>query len=180
MNRFIITDPSSCIGCRTCEVACTLAHQDPGEFVVKQESFMPRLAVVVNNKTTTTVQCRHCEDAPCVNVCPTNALIYHNRSVQFLEDNCIGCKTCVIACPYGAMTMSVNRNKIIVTNGLHVKSMQATALKCDLCPTRNNGPACIEACPTKAIHLVTENSMTVMNREKQQLAVSAQAAGVIR
>ena len=176
MNRFIITEPSSCIGCRTCEVACTLAHQDPSELVVKEESFMPRLNVVMNKTTTTTVQCRHCEDAPCVNVCPTNALIYKNNSVQLVAENCIGCKTCVIACPYGAMSMVVKPVKKELVNGLSVNGFQATAHKCDLCISREAGPACIEACPTHAIHLVTEESLAEMNREKQQRAAVEPAA----
>ena len=180
MNRFIITEPTSCIGCRTCEVACTLAHQNAEEIVVKQESFTPRLRVVMNKQITSTVQCRHCDDAPCVNVCPTNALIYNKNTVQLLAERCIGCKTCVIACPFGAMTMVVKPVKKSVANGLSANSTQAAAHKCDLCVDNVAGPACITACPTKALHLMASDSIDEMLRQKRERAVLDPAAGAIR
>ena len=74
MNRFVIAEPDKCIGCRTCEVACVLAHPTGAENDLTPENFRPRLRLVKGLKLTAPVQCRQCENAPCVNVCPTGAL----------------------------------------------------------------------------------------------------------
>jgi electron transport protein HydN len=180
MNRFVITEPASCIGCRTCEVACTLAHQEASEVVVKKESFTPRLRVVVNEHITSTVQCRHCDDATCVTVCPTNALIYDRDTVQLLADRCIGCKTCVLACPFGAMSMLVKPAKTRKGNGLSTHSIQATAHKCDLCVGKEAGPSCISACPTKAIHLIDSDTINDMSQQKRERIFLAMGVSNIR
>ena len=70
MNRFIMADAEKCIGCRTCEVACAVAHQD--DFTA--QAFTSRLRVVKGDAYTTAVGCHQCEDAPCANVCPTHAI----------------------------------------------------------------------------------------------------------
>lgn len=103
MNRFVIAEPDKCIGCRTCEVACVLAHPTGAENDLTPENFRPRLRLVKGLKLTAPVQCRQCENAPCVNVCPTNALVYSADTVQLIKERCIGCQTCVLACPFGAM-----------------------------------------------------------------------------
>jgi len=180
MNRFVITEPASCIGCRTCEVACTLAHQGTAEAVVRQDSFMPRLGVVFNKQVTATVQCRHCEDAPCVNSCPTNALVYRKHTVQLVAERCIGCKTCVIACPIGAMSLVVKPVEKSTFDGLRVQSKQSLAHKCDLCIDADSGPACVQACPTKALHLMSSDSIDDMLRHKRERAVIDPASGAAR
>ena len=70
MNRFIVADSTRCIGCRTCEVACAVAHQGS----VSANAFTPRIRVVKGGSYTTAVGCHQCEDAPCANVCPTQAI----------------------------------------------------------------------------------------------------------
>jgi len=182
MNRFIITEPSSCIGCHTCEIACTLAHPivDGSTQMLSPANFKPRLKLLKTQNITSTVQCRHCEDAPCVNVCPTNALIYSEDTVQLLDELCIGCKTCVIACPFGAMNMEVKPIKRSVINGLSANSTQVTAHKCDLCVDREKGPACMEVCPTKAIHLVASDSSDDMLRQMHKQTIFKQLTGAAR
>lgn len=85
MNRFVIAEPDKCIGCRTCEVACVLAHPTGAENDLTPENFRPRLRLVKGLKLTAPVQCRQCENAPCVNVCPTNALVYSADTVQLIQ-----------------------------------------------------------------------------------------------
>ncbi len=155
MNRFVIADPNKCIGCRTCEIACAMAHKDGAEELT-QENFMPRLTVVRNGKVTTPILCRHCDDAPCAKACPANAIIFSHDSIQVLQERCLGCKTCVAACPYGAMTMvQIPAEPMPGTFLSH--RMKSVAHKCDLCPEREAGPACIPVCPTKALQLVDRN-----------------------
>ncbi|MCW8154269.1 4Fe-4S dicluster domain-containing protein [Enterobacter hormaechei] len=137
MNRFILADPDKCIGCRTCEVACMMSHQSSAT----PEAFTSRIRVVKGGTFTTAVGCHQCEDAPCANVCPTGAI--HRAAGAWLVEQarCIGCKSCMVACPFGAMQVRVVEDRV-------------QALKCDLCAHREGGPACVEACPTHALRCI--------------------------
>ncbi|PKU22368.1 4Fe-4S dicluster domain-containing protein [Telmatospirillum siberiense] len=174
MNRFVAATPSKCIGCRTCEVACVLAHA--GDASVERLSgltFMPRLTVVKTRTVSTTVTCHHCEDAPCVNACPSAAISYRDNSVQVDQERCLGCKTCMIACPFGAMnviTVPATRQFAGVTLAAGVK---AQAHKCDLCIGRDGGPACVSVCPTKALQAVGRAEMDQTLRLRQERAVDS-------
>lgn len=137
MNRFIMADSEKCIGCRTCEVACMVSHQNdatPG-------AVTSRIRVVKGDTFTTTVGCHQCEDAPCANVCPTQAIHRTAGAWQVEQARCIGCKSCMVACPFGAMQVRLVEDRV-------------QALKCDLCVHREGGPACVEACPTHALRCI--------------------------
>ena len=135
MNRFVIADSTVCIGCRTCEAACSETHRLHGL------QSMPRLHVMRNEKESAPQLCHHCEDAPCGNVCPTGAISREKGYVRVDQARCIGCKSCMLACPFGAMQVQQVGNDV-------------QALKCDLCAHRESGPACVEACPTHALSCV--------------------------
>ncbi|MFQ6370198.1 electron transport protein HydN [Shewanella sp. YIC-542] len=171
MNRFILADASKCIGCRTCEVACAVAHRPEGDVTgVNAVNFSPRIHVIKGGDISTATACRQCEDAPCANVCPNNAIRREHGFVHVMQDLCIGCKTCVVACPYGAMevvTHPVVRNTGAAVNVLVEK---AQANKCDLCYTRPQGPACIEVCPTNALRCIDRNELEAMSAEKRRRA----------
>lgn len=170
MNRFVIAEPDKCIGCRTCEVACVLAHPVGVQkgLELSPENFKPRLKLVKNLTLTAPVQCRQCENAPCVNVCPTNALVYDRNTVQFLVERCIGCQSCVIACPFGAMEMVDIPVKERNIGPLHVKSTISVAQKCDLCIDVETGPACMTVCPTNALHIVDPEAIEGKTRRKRE------------
>jgi electron transport protein HydN len=171
MNKFIIADPKKCIGCRTCEVACVVAHsQDQDVTALTQKNFAPRLHVIKGVNVSTAVMCRQCEDAPCANVCPNGAISRQQDRVMVMQERCIGCKTCVVACPYGAM--EVVTKPVFRQNGAAISAVseKAEAHKCDLCTGRENGPACMEVCPTKALHCVDRNMLQEMNAEKRRRA----------
>ncbi len=83
MNRFIVVEPSRGIGCRTCESACVVAHA--GAARVRELSaaeFPPRLPGLKCPNLIAPVLCRNCEDAPCLNACPSWAIVYRQNSVQ--------------------------------------------------------------------------------------------------
>ncbi|EHZ9620073.1 4Fe-4S dicluster domain-containing protein [Salmonella enterica] len=142
MNRFIMADASACIGCRTCEVACVVSHQEQqNSAAVTTADFVPRIRVIKEDSFTTATVCHQCEDAPCANVCPVQALRRDRGHIFVTPSRCIGCKSCMLACPFGAMTV------VTSTSG-------AQAIKCDLCWHREAGPACVEACPTSALQCV--------------------------
>lgn len=123
MNRFIIADASKCIGCRTCEVACVVSHQENQDCAsLTPETFLPRIHVIKGVNVSTATLCRQCEDAPCANVCPNGAISRDKGFVHVMQERCIGCKTCVVACPYGAMEVVV---RPVVRNsgaGLNVRA----------------------------------------------------------
>ena len=171
MNRFIIADSSKCIGCRTCEVACAVSHQEAQDCAaLTPQTFLPRIHVIKGVNVSTATMCRQCEDAPCANVCPNGAINREHGFVNVMQERCIGCKTCVVACPYGAMEVVV---RPVVRNsgaGLNVMAEKAEANKCDLCHTRAAGPACIEACPTNAIICIDRNKLEQMSAEKRRRA----------
>ena len=98
MNRFIIADASKCIGCRTCEVACVVSHQENQDCAsLTPETFLPRIHVIKGVNISTATVCRQCEDAPCANVCPNGAISRDKGFVHVMQERCIGCKTCVVA-----------------------------------------------------------------------------------
>ena len=144
---FILVDPERCVGCHTCELACAVAHTGADSVigaVLAGERLQPRNRVVQVDSIKLSTQCRQCEDAPCVRVCPTGAT-YRTETYTAVDQRlCIGCRLCVMVCPFGAIH--------VATTEIAGREKRA-AFKCDLCIDRSAGPACIEACPTKALSL---------------------------
>ncbi|HHL2826812.1 MULTISPECIES: 4Fe-4S binding protein [Citrobacter] len=157
MNRFIMADAAKCIGCRTCEVACVVSHQENQDCAtISSDAFVPRIQVIKDNAFTTAVACHQCEDAPCANVCPTHAIRREHGHIFVEQERCIGCKSCMLACPFGAMN--------VVAHTLRVQ-----AIKCDLCWHREAGPACVEACPTSALQCMDANKIQQQRLRSQPL-----------
>lgn len=103
---------------------------------------------------TTPVLCRQCEDKPCAAACPNQAIVSCDGVVKVEQSRCIGCKSCVVACPYGAIRVATR--PVANSGGLfRTQGQKAEALKCDLCAHRLAGPACVEVCPTQALRLVS-------------------------
>lgn len=144
---FILVDPDRCLGCHTCELACATAHTGAGTVigaVLAGERLQPRNWVVQVDDVKLSTQCRQCEDAPCVRVCPTGAT-YRTETYTAVDQRlCIACRMCTMVCPFGAIHLA--------TTDLAGREKRA-AFKCDLCVDRPAGPACVEACPTKALSL---------------------------
>lgn len=131
MNRFIMVNSQQCLGCHACEVACVMAHNGE-QHVLSQRHFQPRITVIKHQQQRSAVTCHHCEDAPCARSCPNGAINHDNDSVQVNPQKCIGCKSCVVACPFGTMQ--------IVLTPVAKGKVKATAHKCDLCQGREQGP----------------------------------------
>ena len=161
---FILVSPDRCIGCHSCEMACAAAHTEAGSVIgaiLANEKLQPRNRVIQVDDIKLSTQCRQCEDAPCVRVCPTGAT---HRTETYTEVNqrlCIGCKLCMMVCPFGAIH--------VATTTVDGREKRA-AFKCDLCVDRSDGPACVEACPTNALslsypHEVMRNATKVTARQ---------------
>ncbi|HED3853995.1 formate-dependent uric acid utilization protein AegA [Enterobacter soli] len=166
MNRFIMANSQQCIGCRACEVACVMAHNDE-QHVLSERHFHPRITVLRSGARKSPVTCHHCENAPCAQSCPNGAISKSHDSVQVNQQKCIGCKACVVACPFGTM-------EIIVTP-LNNGSVKATAHKCDLCVQRPQGPACIENCPADVLMLATPGVLDNLAKSRRQRTARLEA-----
>lgn len=135
----IVIDLTKCTGCAACTLACQAQNElEPGEVWVRVESTEEGRFPAVTRRFQT-VQCNHCDNPPCAQVCPTKAT-YKRRDGIVLVDGkiCIGCKYCVVTCPYQARVWNEERG---------------TPGGCKLCVTRvTRGvqPACVLACPSKA------------------------------
>lgn len=127
MNRFIMANSQQCLGCHACEIACVMAHNDE-QHVLSQHHFHPRITVIKHQQQRSAVTCHHCEDAPCARSCPNGAISHVDDSIQVNQQKCIGCKSCVVACPFGTMQ--------IVLTPVAAGKVKATAHKCDLCAGR--------------------------------------------
>lgn len=144
MKRVYVNE-KLCLNCRLCEVYCKVAHSKTKNIIkayTKEEPApVSRICVEGNNDLSLPVQCRHCEDPECVKACITGAMIKDTITgiVTNDIDRCVGCLTCLIACPYGA---------IIVGD---------VALKCDLCQSEDE-PACVKNCPNNALIYVEGGS----------------------
>ncbi len=152
MNRFVIADSTLCIGCHTCEAACSETHRQHGL------QSMPRLRVMLNEKESAPQLCHHCEDAPCAVVCPVNAITRVDGAVQLNESLCVSCKLCGIACPFGAIEFSGSRPLDIPANANTPKA-----------PPAPPAPACVRMCPTKALHLVDNTDIARVSKRKREL-----------
>lgn len=150
MTSFILADSASCIGCRTCEVACALEH------VAEGAAFQPRLKVLRLDTLSVPVMCHQCENAPCVTACPVAALTMGSERVEADASRCIGCQSCVVACPFGAITIDISPQQT------------ATLIKCDLCHSRERGPACIDVCPTAALSKVSEQQLREIQKQRER------------
>ncbi|MFP4027879.1 MAG: 4Fe-4S dicluster domain-containing protein [Candidatus Brocadiia bacterium] len=136
-----------CVACKSCELACAKAHagfEDIAEALLSDAHLIPRVHVIDVEDHNVPVQCRHCENAPCVEACPTGAL-YKAEDGRVLTDRekCISCKACVRVCPYEAVSWDEEAD---------------VAVKCDVCEgliAGGDDPYCVRACPTSALVTVT-------------------------
>ena len=158
MNHFILSDSRKCIGCQACEVACVMAHNEEQHALTPQR-FLPRITVIKAEGQRNAITCRHCEDAPCLRSCPNGAIAQTGDSVQVCQEKCIGCKSCMVACPFGVM-------QVVVTPQA-AGQVKASAQKCDLCAGREAGPACVENCPAQALTLADDETLTTMARQRR-------------
>ena len=135
-----VIDQDNCIGCHACTVACKTEHGVPLGVNRTWVKYIEK-GVWPDTKRYFNVQrCNHCVDAPCVSICPTRALYTRaDGIVDFDTDRCIGCKSCMQACPYDA---------------LYIDPEEHTAQKCNYCVHRVEvglEPACVVVCPEQAI-----------------------------
>ncbi|MEH0874212.1 4Fe-4S dicluster domain-containing protein [Pectobacterium cacticida] len=164
MNQFVIAEAEKCIGCRTCEIACAVAHSGGQSAELRPSHFFPRLTVIKSASVSVPVLCRQCENAPCASVCPNDALVRDRNSIQVIQARCIGCKSCIVACPFGAIDVVATASN----DGEELTLLQSEVHKCDLCADVAQSPSCVSVCPTSALRLVTAEELHKQTLEKQR------------
>jgi len=149
LMKIVYPKEEACMACRLCEVACITEHSKSKDTLkaYKKENPAPLSRTLVEEifpGLSVSVMCRHCSDAPCIEACFTSAM--HRKPdgrVIVNEPKCVGCWMCIMACPFGV----IKRNQYLVEGK---KFKVKLSSKCDLCPDRSV-PACVEACPNKAL-----------------------------
>jgi len=136
-------DYSLCAGCGTCEAVCGLTHEGVTSPLIKR-IFLVRDTTMTGDMHRV-FSCRQCASRPCYNACPKKdeaMRIDADTGVVYVQqDMCNGCGSCVKACPFEPKRISLHPDK------------PRKALKCDLCRSRSEGPACVEYCQVRCIGL---------------------------
>ena len=146
MTKAIITDLNRCVGCLACSVACKAVNNVPiGSYWNKVVRVGPNPIPGGSGQYPDVymyflpISCQHCENPECVKVCPTEAShVAEDGSIQIDKEKCIGCKYCMMACPYGVRSWSPSE---------HVVE------KCTLCgqlTSVGEEPKCVAACCASA------------------------------
>ncbi|MGE4552889.1 MAG: 4Fe-4S dicluster domain-containing protein [Desulfovibrionaceae bacterium] len=138
----VFMDMDHCIGCKLCELACLTVHSKSKDLILaytveRAEGLMPHKRVFREGALCASIGCRHCDEPACVTACISGALTKDPVSGRTLfdADKCVGCWSCYMACPFGAIQRNEETHKID---------------KCDRCLERDT-PACVAACPNQAL-----------------------------
>jgi len=139
--------PQYCIGCKLCEIHCIVAHSSSGDIIKAFKAEQPRALarVIVEDVPCSSfaVQCRHCDDAPCIDGCIGGAMRRDAQTGAVVHDpdKCIGCWMCIMLCPYGVIERDLAKGGV--------------ASKCDLC-AQHETPVCVANCPNEALTIEEE------------------------
>jgi Fe-S-cluster-containing dehydrogenase component len=151
---FLVVDTKKCQGCGSCMMACSLAHSGTASYSKS------RIQIMQNSfgdwpDDLFIAQCRQCQNAPCVEVCPTGANHFdaeHGNVRRVDPELCIGCRMCIQACPFTPARLQWDK-------------VSRHSQKCDLCVDtpyldEKGGPdgiqACVRVCPVQAIEFTRE------------------------
>ena len=156
---YVAADAGRCTGCKACELACFAEHNHTSNRVGKTvgTATVPVTAglyLVKRDGLCLPIQCKHCEDAPCLHACARRAIVRLDGQIIINEERCIGCRDCVMACPFGAVTIAPVFAKGEPVNLPGSSLQRKAATKCDLCIGKEGGPACVRTCPNKALRVV--------------------------
>ncbi|MBE3573193.1 MAG: 4Fe-4S dicluster domain-containing protein [Moorella humiferrea] len=154
MAKVLIVDQDKCTACRRCELACSFKHTDTFNPAAARLS----VAAFLDDDYYLPVVCQHCDEPVCQAVCPAGAISRDEKTnaVIINEDRCIGCRMCIMACPFGGVDYSVAEHRVV---------------KCDLC---GGEPECVLNCPWGALEYKEPAGQALSKR--QQMARKVQAA----
>jgi len=170
--KTVFVNPERCIGCKHCQIACTVAHsasKNLYQAIFEEPLPRPRILVAPGLYLDTSFpnKCRHCNPAPCMTVCPTGAISRDAEMDIVLVDEtkCIACAMCAMVCPFDVITFYTVGTKL-------------AAVKCNHCIQRQREgkiTACAEACKTGALVFGEINELVKFARTKLAQSVSVAA-----
>jgi len=156
----VLYDMTQCAGCKFCEIACQINKGlTPDKalltFRTAKPDDYPKTAFAVRRQ-----QCMHCLDAACASICPVAAMYKTPEGpVIYKDERCLGCRYCMNACPFGVPTFDWDSGLL---DGALIR-------KCDFCYDRQKAgqqPACIDACPTKAVMFGKRDELLAQAKER--------------
>ena len=136
MAKRLVLRIDYCVGCRSCEAACRSRFKSEARVryaEVTAQAYFP-------------LSCRHCAEPLCAAACPFDVIRKDPETgvVSRSSFHCVGCRSCVLACPFGVMDTYL---------------LRSTSQKCSLCQDREGGPRCATTCPTGALQYVDESEL---------------------
>lgn len=146
MEKILLINFEKCTGCRICELVCSLYRENE----VNPSRSRIHIVKWEEEGIDAPIVCQQCEDPLCEAACPTKATTRNpNTGAMVIDHNkCIGCRTCILACPFGGTAFDPVARKII---------------KCDLC---GGDPKCVQFCPTNALEYVTFTRLTLLRKRE--------------
>ena len=151
-SKMLLIHHEKCTGCRLCELVCAVQHDG------KSNPARSRIRVIKWEMEGLYVpmSCQQCQDAPCMAGCPAGAISRNEKldTVEVDYNLCIGCRTCVSVCPFGAMSYNVLDRKVV---------------KCDLC---GGNPQCARFCDVKAIEYVDAGDVNLEKKREAAFRLS--------
>lgn len=167
MEKSIFILMENCVACKGCEVACAVEHSSDKTLLsalTDNPRPRPRVHVQSAGAYSYPARCQHCQDAPCIAACPMGAMTRHavTDAVYVNQDKCIGCWMCVMVCPFGSVSTDPVGKK---------------AHKCDYCSDRvlaGLDPACVAACPTKAMIFTTPEAFAAQRQQATAMTAAGQ------
>ena len=153
MAKALYIDYQKCTGCRLCELVCAVSHDgisNPARSRIRVMKWEDEGLYIP-------MSCQQCQDAPCLNVCPVKAISRDEEMgrVAVDYDACIGCRSCVGICPFGAMNYD---------------PIDKLIFKCDLC---DGDPQCARFCEVKAVDFVENSDISILKTRNAAERVSA-------
>ncbi len=162
-DYYLFQDARKCIACHSCEVSCKSNKGLPvGPRLCQIITVGPRLVGGLPRAAYTFMPCFHCESPWCVAACPTGAMQKREKDgIVFVENSlCVGCKSCMSACPWGAPQWNAETRKVV---------------KCDFCKDRVDAglkPACATICTTHCLHFGKPEEIPPVKRERYAKAMA--------
>jgi Fe-S-cluster-containing hydrogenase component 2 len=137
--------PDLCTGCKSCETVCSLSHEGSASPSLSRIQVRTWGEIAVSMP----IVCQHCTDAPCITICPTRARKRVPETQAVVTDPlwCVGCKSCIYACPYAAPVIHPAQHK---------------TMTCDLC---GGEPLCVKVCTVGALSYTSQETTSEDRRK---------------